>query len=186
MENEIISDQTVAQRHDIRFAGSGGQGVILASVIMAQAAVISGKHAVQSQSYGPEARGGACRGEVIISDHPIWFPRIISPDVLLLLSKEAARKYAEDVSENAVVIIDSQIEVPKALKTCNVLCIPILETASSVLKKPMAANIVAVGAANAVLNLFDDSVLEEAIRRHVPAETYDLNAKAMEAGVKLI
>ena len=186
MEKDIFTDNPSRQRYDIRFAGSGGQGVILASVVMAQAAVLSGRHTVQSQSYGPEARGGACRGEVIISDNQIWFPKIILPDVLVVLSAEAARKYVSDVSENALIIIDSHIKIPDDLKACKVVRIPVLETAAFKLKKPMTANMAAAGAVNALLNLFDQKVLEEGIRRHVPAETFDLNIKAMEAGMRLV
>ena len=95
-------------RYDIRFSGSGGQGIITAGILLAQAAAIKGgKNAVQSQSYGPEARGGASKAEVIISDDEINYPKIVSPDIVISLTQEAYNKYAVDLKDDAVVIVDT-------------------------------------------------------------------------------
>ena len=80
-------------RHNFRFAGTGGQGLITAAIILAEAAIEDNKEAVQSQSYGPEARGGSSKADCIISDDKIWFNRVVCPDVLLVMSQEAANKY---------------------------------------------------------------------------------------------
>ena len=93
---------------EIRLAGTGGQGVILASVILAEAAgVHEGRHVVQTQSYGPEARGGASRADVIIADEPILYPKSRRLDVLVCLSQQAADKYFEDLKVHGMAIIDS-------------------------------------------------------------------------------
>lgn len=95
-------------RKEIRFSGSGGQGVILASVILGTAAALyENKHAVQSQSYGPEARGGASKADVIISDEPVKYPKARNIDFMLCLTQKAADKYLPDLKEGGLVLIDS-------------------------------------------------------------------------------
>ena len=108
-------------RIEIRLAGEGGQGMILAGIILAEAAAIyDGKNAVQTQSYGPEARGGASKAEVIISEDKIDFPEVISADVLLVLSQEACDKYASNLKKTGVLIVDAdqvgRIPVTSAVK----------------------------------------------------------------------
>ena len=91
----------------LRLSGSGGQGVITAAIIFAEAAVSEGKQAVQSQSYGPEARGGASKAEVIISDNPIYHPKVINPDIVLAMTQQAADKYYGDLDkDNGLLIVD--------------------------------------------------------------------------------
>lgn len=179
-------------RYEMRFTGSGGQGIILASVILAEAAVIQGKNAIQSQSYGPEARGGTSKAEAIISDERIWYSKVIKPDFLLALSKEAVDKYVYDVSENAVVLIDDCLELPTDFtinpspnNSIKIVKLPILRAAREDLKKPMAANIVAVGAINGLINLFSEPVLREAVKRHIPSGTESINMSALKLGEDL-
>ena len=101
-------------RHSFRFSGTGGQGLITAGIILAEAALLDDKLAVQSQSYGPEARGGSSKAEAIISDEAIYFSRVIDPDYLLVMSQEAANKYTADCDEHTTVITDTLFvnEVP--------------------------------------------------------------------------
>src|SRR5512138_314017 len=100
----------MAGRYEIRFSGAGGQGLILAGVIMAEAASIyDGKQAVQSQSYGPEARGGASKSEVIISEQAIDYPKATVVDALLALTQEAADKYSHDLKKGGMLLIDSDL-----------------------------------------------------------------------------
>ena len=96
------------ERFEIRLSGSGGQGLILAGIILAEAAILDGKNAVQSQSYGPEARGGASRAEVIISNANIDYPKITNTDVLLSLTEEALLKYKYDLRDTGIIILDSK------------------------------------------------------------------------------
>ena len=173
-------------RYDMRFTGSGGQGVILANIILAEAAVIAGLHTAQSQSYGPEARGGLCRAEVIISREEILYPRILAPTFLLALTQSSLDKYSQGISDNCMVLADNSLKVPDSLDPSRVVCLPILETAAEKVGKAMTANVVAVGAVNALLGLFDDASLEEAVRRHIPAGTEEINLKALRAGKELV
>ena len=174
------------KRFEMRFAGSGGQGVILASVILAEAAVIRGLHTVQSQAYGPEARGGVSKAETILSGEPIWYSKVTRPDFLLALTQSSLDAYAGTLAEDAAVMMDASLVRPAGLDEERVIAVPILRTAAEVVGKAFTANIVAIGAINAALRLFDGETLLEAVRRHIPAGTEEINKKALDAGAALI
>ena len=174
------------KQYEMRFTGSGGQGVILASVIMAEAAVISGLHTIQSQAYGPEARGGTSKAETILSRGDIWFSKVIAPNFLLALTQGSLEKYAPELAPDAIVMIDDTLEIPQGLDRDRVISIPILSTAKERVGRAMTANIVAVGAINAALGLFSDDTIREAVGRHIPRGTEELNNKALAEGQKLI
>ncbi len=174
------------ERYEMRFTGSGGQGIILASVILAEAAVIDGYNAVQSQAYGPEARGGQCKAEAILSRDEIWFTKVMSPAFLLCMTQASLDKYGPDIADGAIVMIDASLTVPDYLDPARVLSVPILQTAKDVVGKIMTANIVAVGAVNAVLGLFSEDALRQSVCRHIPAGTEELNLRALEEGARLI
>lgn len=176
----------MSARYEMRFTGSGGQGIILASVILAEAAVVAGKNAVQSQAYGPEARGGMCKAEAVIGDEKIWFGKVIQPDFLLALTQKSMDKFSKDIGADTVIMADASLAIPEDVDAERVLQLPILQTASEKVGKSMTANIVAVGAINAALGLFDEDSLKEAVKRHIPAGTEELNWKALEEGVKLV
>lgn len=173
-------------RIELRFAGSGGQGVILASVILAEAAVIAGLQTVQSQAYGPEARGGVSKAETIVSREQIWFSKVTRPDFLLALTQASLDAYSASLAEGAVVMTDDSLRTPACLDSARVIRVPILRTAKEVVGKAFTANIVSIGAINAALRLFDDETLLEAVRRHIPAGTEEINKKALAAGAALI
>lgn len=168
---------------EIRLAGSGGQGVILASVILAEAAVQDGKYAAQSQSYGPEARGGMCKAEVVISSEKIDFPKVQHMDVLLALTQTSLDKYIKEADENCMILADSSLST-NANRT--VIYIPILYTATEQLKKPIVSNIVAVGVLNQLLDIANHDSLEKAVLMHVPKGTAELNRQALKAGEDII
>ena len=172
-------------RFEMRFTGSGGQGVILASVIFAEAAVLAGMNATQSQAYGPEARGGLSKAETIVSNVPIDYTKVEKPDMLLALTQGSLDKYADELADGATVIMDEGLVCPEGL-LCRTLSLPILRTASEVVGKPMTANIVAVGAINAALGLFKDDIMFEAVKRHIPKGTEELNVRAFKAGCALV
>lgn len=171
-------------RYELCFVGSGGQGVILASIIYAEAALLSGKKTVQSQAYGPEARGGSCRAEAILSDNDIRFTKILHPDFLLALTQQSLDQYASQVRPGGMILGDSSLTPPKNADV-HYVSLPILRTANEEVKKPMTANIVATGAVNELLHIFSDDVLEEAVRRHIPAGTEEVNMQALKAGKQL-
>ena len=167
---------------ELKLSGSGGQGLILAGVILAEAALLDGKHAVQSQSYGPEARGGASKAEVIISDSGIDFMKVQKCDMLLCLTQAAYDKYGKDYT--AVLVLDESLEV-KYAAPAKVVKLPILACAADKLGKPMVANIVALGAINGILNLVSMESLSKAVLSLVPKGTEELNKRALEAGFEL-
>lgn len=173
----------MAERIEFRLSGSGGQGLILAGIILAEAAVLEGKNAVQSQSYGPEARGGASRAEVIISNENIDYPKVTKPNILLALTEEAMKKYKDDLREDGLLIIDSTIEKPEG--PFRILSIPIIETAREKVGKEIVANIVALGALTVATGIVSKESIEKAVLDRVPKGTEDLNKKALYEGFKL-
>jgi len=168
-------------KKEIRLSGSGGQGLILAGVILAEGAIISNLNAVQSQSYGPEARGGASKAEVIISDKNINFPKIIKSDILISLTQKSFDEYSEYIKEDSIIIVDSSIEVSNSINA-SVHKIPILETAKDVLKKPMTANIITLGVLSNLIPEINQEHIKIAILNRVPKGSEDLNIKAFEQG----
>lgn len=174
------------EQYEMRFTGSGGQGVILASVIIAEAAVISGLHTIQSQAYGPEARGGLSKAETIISRREIWFSKVTSPDFLLALTQPSLTAYTRELADDAVIMMDDSLELPDGIDASRVISIPILRTAKETVGKAFTANIVSIGAINAALKLFSEKDLLEAVKRHIPAGTEEINKTALNAGAALI
>ena len=166
-------------RKGVRFCGFGGQGIILAGVVFGEAAVRAGHLAVQTQSYGPESRGGAARSEVVISSEPIDYPRVTHADAMVALSQTAFDKYSHDVGEGAIVVVDGDL-----VKADGALALPFTKTAEQVGHK-IVTNIVMVGYLRALLDVFPLSVLEETVLARVPKGTEELNRKAILAGQDL-
>ena len=173
----------MSQRYELRFSGAGGQGLILAGIIMAEAAAIyDGKQALQSQSYGPEARGGASKSEVIISDDPIDYPKATAVDALLALTQEACDKYSADLKDNGILLLDSDLvkNLPKG--NYRVVKFPIINTAKNEVGRTIVANIVALGAMVALTGVVSKESAEKAVLARVPEAFVDLNRKAFLMG----
>lgn len=172
-----------SSRYEIRFSGAGGQGLILAGIIMGEAASIyDGKQAVQSQSYGPEARGGASKSEVIISDEPIDFPKATAVDALLALTQEACDKYSKDLKEGGILLVDSDLVKKPPKGKFTLVRFPIINTAKNEVGRTIVANIVALGAMVALTGIVSRDSAEKAVLSRVPAAFTDLNRKAFRAG----
>lgn len=172
-------------RFEMRFAGSGGQGVILCSIILAEASFLAGKNVAQSQSYGPEARGGLCRAELVVNEGEITYPKVTQANFLLALTQASLDKFGASTAEDALIVIDKSLLEPDDLGSYNVIALPILYTAARVVGKPMTANIVAVGAINELLNIAPDDLLEQAVKMHIPKGTEEVNMLALNEGRKL-
>ncbi len=168
------------QNRKIRLTGSGGQGVILSSIILAEAALSEDNHVVQSQSYGPEARGGMCKAEVILGKEEIDFPKIDQPDVLLALSQQSVDNYCEAACEDCVIIADSSLDIPEC--KAKTIAIPIMETAQNKLNNSITANVVALGAVNEIVGIVDNDSLEKAVLKYVPKAAGELNKSALQEG----
>lgn len=178
----------MGQKTEIRLAGSGGQGIILCSIILADAALMGGAYSAQSQSYGPEARGGACKAEVVVSSEAIDFPKVVKSDFMLALTQTSLEKYLSGAKPDSILMIDDSLTLPERAKELGltVYSLPILAAARDTLRRPMVANIVAVGAINACLKLVDLETLEKAVLKNVPAGTEELNRFAMLEGSRLM
>lgn len=157
---------------------------MLAGIILAEAAIIDGLNAVQTQSYGPEARGGASKAEVVLSDTDIDYPKAVDPDFLLALTAEAYRAYGSEMTKGTI-IIDSSIEISKDIKA-KTLAFPILDTARNELENRVVANIVALGVLGAVSGIIDFPTFKLAVRNRVPKGTEKLNARALHRGFSLV
>ncbi|NLY82180.1 MAG: 2-oxoacid:ferredoxin oxidoreductase subunit gamma [Clostridiales bacterium] len=174
-------------KSELRFTGSGGQGVILGTIIMAEAAFLDGKSVVQSQSYGPEARGGLCKAEVLVDDKAVNYTKVTKPTCLMSLTQQSFDKYKDTLADNAVLVVDDSINVPKNIGEAHkVYKLPILSSARKVIKNPMSANIISVGAVNAALDLASKESLEDAVVAHIPKGTEKLNVSAMNLGAQMI
>lgn len=171
-------------KYEVRLSGSGGQGLLLAGIILAEGAINDGKNAVQTQSYGPEARGGASKSEVIISDEAIDFPKVRSCDILLALTQKSYEQYSHGLKEDGILITDSSVKVESS-GTARLYSVPILDTAVKELGKPMVTNIVALGAIVEITGVISKESLEAAVLSRVPKGTEDLNRKALSMGYKI-
>ena len=170
---------------ELRLSGSGGQGLITAGIILAEAAIKDNKNAIQTQSYGPEARGGASKAEVIISESTIDFPKVTMPNMTVSLTQIASDKYISDISEEGTVIVDDSIRLPEGLKAKQVYRVPIIKTAINEVGKEIVANIVLLGLIVGLTEIVTRESLESAIMSRIPKGTEELNRLALEKGYEL-
>ena len=170
------------ERYEIRLSGSGGQGIIMAAIVLAEAAgVYDEKYVCQSQSYGPEARGGTSKAEVIISNQTIDYPKAIKPDLLLTMNQEACNTYFQDLKSEGLLVVDSTLvhQIP----TNRVAAIPFTRIARKEIGKEMVANMVALGAVGVLSQIISLINLEQALMARVPKGTEEINRKALHAGI---
>ncbi len=175
----------MSKQLELRLSGSGGQGLITAGIILAEAALLDHKNAIQTQSYGPEARGGASKAEVIISDKSIDFPKVTLPNMSLALTQIACDKYISDITEDGTIIVDDSIVLPAQLVAKNIYRLPIIKTAIQEVGKEIVANIVALGLIVRLTGIVTDESLEKAILSRIPKGTEDLNKLALKKGYEL-
>lgn len=171
-------------RSEVRFAGFGGQGIISAGKIAGRAAAIfGGKNAVMMQSYGPEARGGACNADLVISDIPIGYPQLHRPDLLVIMSQEAYEKYGATISPEGILIVDEDLVDLSDPPPCveRVFRIPATRLADELGRK-IVANVVMLGALAAISGVVSREVMLEAILSSVPPRTKELNERAYSTG----
>lgn len=171
-------------RFEIRLSGAGGQGMILAGIIIAEAALHEeGLNVTQTQSYGPESRGGASRAEVVLSKEVIDFPKVIKPDILVSLTQKAYDKYHKDVKEGGVIIVDDSIETKENdVKTYK---LPIFSKAIEEVEKKLTANILVLGVIDNLIPEIKTTSLKKAIKKRVPENTIAVNMKAFSVGKDL-
>lgn len=169
----------------LRLSGSGGQGLITAGIILAEAAIAEGKEAVQSQSYGPEARGGASKAEVIISDKFIYHPKVVNPEIVLAMTQQAADKYSTDLIEGGLLIIDTDL-VPNPPQGNKIISVPITRLSTEKLGRDLFANIIALGLLVKVTEVVTLETIKKAVAHRVPPHTVDKNMEALMIGYQSI
>ena len=174
------------KKQEIRLSGSGGQGVILAAIILANAGVEQGLNAIQTQSYGPEARGGASKAEVILSNDDINYPKITRANILLSLTQKAYDKYNSSLEENGILIIDESVKL-SGDETFKVYSLPILRTAQEKFETQLVANIISLGAIYELMGegTIDKDIMIRSITERVPPHTVQKNTDAFEEGIRL-
>jgi len=174
------------KRTEIRIAGLGGQGVVLAGLILSKAAVYDGLQVVQTQSYGAEARGSAAKSEVIISDQKIGFPLVRKSDVLVAMSQTALDKHLKDLKEDGILIIDGGTIKETPTVKPQVFRVMATKTAETELKSKMYANMVMLGVLAKITRIVTQNAVEKAVRDTFSAEAGEKNLTAFRAGLSLI
>lgn len=170
---------------EVRISGLGGQGVVLAGEILGRAAVYDGKHAVQTQSYGAEARGSAAKSEVIISDKKIGFPKVRKCDILVTMSQNALNKHLDDLKENGILLVDRDKvkEIPKV--EAKVFSVPATRIAETELKSRIYANAIMLGALTKITGIVSEEAVKKAIVDSVSKETKERNLEGFGKGLGL-
>jgi len=172
---------------EVRLSGSGGQGMMLAGTFLAEAAgIYDDKNIVLCKSYGPEARGGACRSEVIISEEPIVYPEVQEPDLVLAMTQEACNKYKNDLKQGGIMIVDPEHvqEMPDA--NIEIFQVPLTLIAREEIGNVITANVVALGAFAAIVDWVARDSIRKAILDRTPKGTDDLNKKAFDCGYNYV
>lgn len=172
-------------RTEVRICGLGGQGVVLAGQILGRAAVHDGKQVVQTQSYGAEARGSAAKSEVIISDRRIGFPMVRKCDILVAMSQRALNIHLKELKKAAALLVDRELveDIPEI--EAKVYRLPATQTAQSVLRSEVYANVVMLGALTQITKVVSNEAMEQAIRESVRASTVKANLLALKKGRQL-
>jgi 2-oxoglutarate ferredoxin oxidoreductase subunit gamma len=168
---------------EIRIAGFGGQGVILAAAVIGKAAAIfQGGYATMTQAFGPEARGGSSSAQVILSSEPILYPYVTQPDILVVMSQEAYTRFAQQLKPGGILIAEQDlVHIDKMPTGIRVYGVPATRLAEQLGRK-MVLNIVMVGFFGAVANLLDRDALRQAVADSVPPAFQELNLRAFDKG----
>jgi 2-oxoglutarate ferredoxin oxidoreductase subunit gamma len=185
-------------RKEIRIAGFGGQGVVLAGIIVGRAGMLAGYQVVQNQSYGAEARGGGARAEVVFAEDPILYPEVLRPDVMVVMSQLACDKYGADLARGGRLIVETELvtALPPGMELGDAFCqadvasscasgASFTHLAEQRLQKPIVANMIALGFTVGCTRLVDRAHLEAAVDELAPTGTVESNLAAVDAGWQL-
>jgi 2-oxoglutarate ferredoxin oxidoreductase subunit gamma len=172
------------QLTEIRIAGFGGQGVILSAIVLGKAAsIFQGAYATMTQNFGPEARGGACSAQLIVSDTPVLYPYVARPDIMVVMSQEAYVRFAPELKDGGILIVEQDlVRVGDLNKGVLVYSIPATRIAEE-LGKRMVLNSVMVGFFTAVTHLLEPDAVRKAVADSVPPSFVELNVKAFDRGL---
>jgi len=173
-------------RIEIRLSGSGGQGLNLAGLILAEAAGIYDRMEVsQTQSYGSQVRGGISESEVVISKDKIDYPRVLKADLLLALTQEAYDKYIGDLKEKGILIVDSSAVTKIPPISVKIYKLPIVETAQKEIGNIMVTNILSLGIITGISNVVSEEAIKKAVLARIPAKVKKVNERALLLGFNM-
>lgn len=173
-------------KYEVRFSGSGGQGIILAGLIFAEGAGIDEKkNVVQTQLYGAATRGEISKTEVIISDEKINYIKVRNADLLLALNQDSFNAYKDNVKENGIILIDSFYVKDYNKDDKRIIALPLSETSIKITKREIATNIVALGAIATISKIISKENMKNAVLRRIPKGTEEMNIEALNAGFSL-
>ncbi len=175
----------MSEIQQVRLCGFGGQGIVLAGLLLGEGGVIDGKYVSGSNSYGAQARGSECRAEVILSDRAVDYPHLIVADFLIAMSQSTYDLYSKEVREDGLVLYDEGLVNPKEGLSIKQMGVPATETSLKELKNKQVANIVLLGAFVAFTNIVSSRAIQKAISIHVNERFLSLNLKALRLGMKL-
>ncbi|ACN16813.1 PorA1' [Desulforapulum autotrophicum HRM2] len=174
------------KRTRLVFSGSGGQGVITAAIILAEAAVIhEGMNATQSQTYGAAARGGSTRSDVILSDSEIHFPEVTQPNILVCLTQEAYTSFSPIVRPGGLLLTDSRFVTTFKKVDAKQIELPVYETVMAQIGKPIVFNISVLGALIGITELINPASIMEVVKTRVPKDFVEMNSRALELGLAM-
>jgi 2-oxoglutarate ferredoxin oxidoreductase subunit gamma len=173
------------ERLNIQFCGFGGQGLVLAATVFGTAAVLSGLNAVQTQSYGSEARGGECQAELILSQKPINSPSAAKVDLLIAMSQPALDRYLRRLSSNGTLVIDPRYVDRPGREDIRIIEVPVTQMAAEEIGQQITANMVMLGFLRQATNLISEEILLKAIGESVPERFLEANLKAADRGRQL-
>ena len=172
-------------KREIRLSGSGGQGLITAGIILAKAAVLEKLKVTQTQSYGPESRGGSSRADVIVSNEEFFYPEAVNFDVLISLSQEACDKYSNALKPDGILIVDSTFVKSVALMDSTIYEFPFTNIAMEKLGSILPTNIMSLGFLVRKTMVVSEKSLKAALKNSVRPQFYEMNLKALKIGFKL-
>ena len=174
------------ERIRLVFSGSGGQGVITAAIILAKAAAIfEDKCAIQSQSYGAAARGGATRSDIILADSEIYFPKVIQPNILVSLTQESYNKFSTIIRPGGLLLVDSKYVTIGKKVDAKHIALPMYDTVMKEIGKPIVFNICMLGALIGISGLIKPSSILKVLETTIPEDFMEMNKKALDLGMKM-
>ncbi len=174
------------QTQRIILSGSGGQGVITAAIILAEAAVLyEDLNAVQTQSYGPESRGGATRADVILSDEPIYYPKVDQPNLAVCLTQEAYNRYSRSIRPGGLLLTDSHYVRQDPRVDARQVELKMYEAVVNQIGKPIVFNICMLGALIGLAGLIRSESITRILETRIPAQFLDMNRTALQAGLDM-
>ncbi|MEN8212196.1 MAG: 2-oxoacid:acceptor oxidoreductase family protein [Thermodesulfobacteriota bacterium] len=174
------------ERSRLVFSGSGGQGVITAAIILAKAAAIfEGKNAIQSQSYGAAARGGATRTDIVIADSEINFPKVIQPNILVSLTQESYNKFSPIIRPGGLLLVDSKYVTIGKKVDAKHRVLPMFDTVLKEIGKPIVFNICMLGALIGITKLIKPESILKVLETTIPKDFMEMNKKALNIGIKM-